>query len=45
VIAAGERVPAVQVWIDKGSDGFALDELVGERPFLLLFYVFDWSTT
>lgn len=47
MIAPGERVPAVRVWIDPdpGGDGLLLDSLAEEGPFLLLFYLFDWTGT
>jgi hypothetical protein len=45
VIGSGEQVPAAQVWIETDGDGFSLPELAADGPFLLLFYIFDWSTT
>jgi hypothetical protein len=32
------------VWCENG-DRVELEELAAERPVLLLFYLFDWSTT
>jgi hypothetical protein len=44
VIAVGERVPDVRVWVST-SESRALPELAADGPFLLLFYLFDWSST
>ncbi len=45
MIAPGERVDDVQVWLAP-NEAVRLAELVpeGER-LLLLFYLFDWSST
>jgi hypothetical protein len=45
VIEPGERVPGVQVWREPSTDPLALDALVAEGAVLLLFYLYDWSTT
>jgi hypothetical protein len=45
VIEAGERVPGVQVWQEPGNDPIPLDALHAEGPVLLLFYLYDWSST
>jgi hypothetical protein len=47
VIEPGSSVPAARVWIDPddGGDGFSLDELAADGPFLLLFYLYDWTGT
>jgi hypothetical protein len=44
VIAAGEPVPAARVW-KSTSRAVDLRALAEEGPYLLLFYVFDWSST
>jgi hypothetical protein len=31
-------------WLDNGR-ATELDELLGDGPILLLFYLFDWSST
>jgi peroxiredoxin len=31
-------------WLDDGTEA-ALEELLGDGPVLLLFYLFDWSPT
>jgi hypothetical protein len=48
VIGPGERVPQATVWIDPDDDGeggLALDALAADGPFLLLFYLYDWTST
>jgi hypothetical protein len=48
VIGTGEPVPSVTVWIDPddgGEGGVSLDALAADGPFLLLFYLFDWTGT
>jgi hypothetical protein len=44
VIAVGSPVPEARVWRST-SDSVALGDLAAEGPFLLLFYLFDWSST
>jgi peroxiredoxin len=44
VLTAGDRVPAARVQRAPGEE-IALDELVADGPVLLLFYLFDWSST
>jgi hypothetical protein len=44
----GEPVPSVTVWIDPDDgreDGLSLDALAADGPFLLLFYLYDWTGT
>jgi hypothetical protein len=44
VIAVGEPVPDVRVWTsDRNPVG--LRELAPDSAYLLLFYLFDWSST
>jgi hypothetical protein len=47
MIEPGAPVPPVRVWPDPddGGDGLLLDQLAAEGPFLLLFYLFDWTGT
>jgi hypothetical protein len=45
VIGPGDRIPDVHVWHEPSTDPFALDTLVAGGPVLLLFYLYDWSTT
>jgi hypothetical protein len=44
VIAEGEQVPDAQVWLGR-NDPVNLSELSADGPFLLLFYLLDWSST
>jgi hypothetical protein len=44
VIAVGERAPEARVWRST-SESLDISTLSTERPFLLLFYLFDWSST
>jgi hypothetical protein len=45
VLATGDRIPAeASVWTAP-NERVALGELVAGRPVLLLFYLFDWSST
>jgi hypothetical protein len=47
VIGAGERIPSVRVWIEPGDDGggLLLDSLATDGPFLVLVYLYDWTST
>ena len=44
MLMVGDRVPHVTVWLTT-NEIVSLDELAAEGPFLLLFYLFDWSST
>jgi peroxiredoxin len=44
VLAIGEQIPDVQVWIGP-QERVSLSELAAEQPLLLLPYLFDWSST
>ena len=44
MLQVGERVPAARVWTSP-QESTTVDELVAEGPVLLLFYLFDWSST
>ena len=44
MIATGERLPDVRVWLAPDEDA-RLSGLGGGRPALFLFYLFDWSAT
>jgi hypothetical protein len=46
VIGTGERVPEARVWTDaRDRAGTMLATLAEEGPFLLLFYLYDWTST
>jgi hypothetical protein len=44
VIGAGEQVPDIRVWRSTREPAW-LRALAGDGPYLLLFYLFDWSST
>jgi peroxiredoxin len=44
MLAVGERIPDVRVWMAPREE-VSLRHLAAERPLLLLFYLFDWSST
>jgi hypothetical protein len=44
VIAVGERAPDARIWLTPNQDA-QLSELGDAGPYLLLFYLFDWSST
>ena len=44
MIAVGEHVPDARIWLTPNEDA-RLSELGEQCPYLLLFYVFDWSST
>ena len=44
MLAVGDSIPDVQVWTAP-NERVSLRELAAERPLLLLFYLFDWSST
>jgi peroxiredoxin len=44
VIAVGEHAPDACVWLTPNEDA-RLSELGEQGPYLLLFYLFAWSST
>jgi hypothetical protein len=44
MISVGKHVPAARVWLTP-RDEAELRELAEGSPYLLLFYLFDWSST
>jgi peroxiredoxin len=44
VIGPGDPVPDVRVWRST-REAVGLRELAAAGPYLLLFYLFDWSST
>jgi hypothetical protein len=44
VLAVGVPIPNAHVWTAP-QESATLSELVAEGPILLLFYLFDWSST
>ncbi|HVD66375.1 MAG TPA: hypothetical protein VNB65_05695 [Gaiellaceae bacterium] len=44
MIQVGDAAPAARVWLTPRDDA-ELRELAERSPYLLLFYLFDWSST
>ncbi len=44
MLGVGEQIPDAQVWLGP-RERVSLRELAAEKPLLLLFYLFDWSST
>jgi hypothetical protein len=44
MLGVGDRVPAATVWAEPRVRR-RLDELLADGPALLVFYLFDWSST
>jgi hypothetical protein len=44
VLQVGEQIPDAKVWLGP-QERVALRELAPEHSLLLLFYLFDWSST
>ena len=44
MIGEGDHVPDVEVWRST-TESLTLRDLAGESPYLLLSYLFDWSST
>ena len=44
MLAVGERIPDARVWTTP-HESATLGEIVAGGPILLLFYLFDWSST
>jgi len=44
MIAIGAPAPDARVWVTPNDDA-QLAELAEDGPYLLLFYLFDWSST
>ena len=44
MIEPGEPTPQARVWRST-TESLDLRELAAEGPYLLLFYLFDWSST
>jgi hypothetical protein len=44
VLAVGERAPEARVWIGP-NEPVSLRDLHADGTILLLFYLFDWSST
>ena len=44
MLQVGEQVPEAQVWTAP-QERASISELAAEKPLLILFYLFDWSST
>ena len=44
MLAVGDRIPDARVWTTPQEDA-KLADIVRDGPILLLFYLFDWSST
>ncbi len=44
MLAVGDRIPEARVWTTP-RESATLREIVGDGAILLLFYLFDWSST
>jgi peroxiredoxin len=44
VLAVGDRIPEATVWLSSREQA-RLTEIAEDGPILLLFYLFDWSST
>jgi hypothetical protein len=45
MLGVGDRIPAAQVWIGAGADPVTLDSIADGAPYLVFFYLYDWSAT
>jgi hypothetical protein len=44
MLTVGDRIPEARVWTTP-QETATVEQLVAEGPILLLFYLFDWSST
>jgi peroxiredoxin len=44
MLAVGDRIPDARIWTTP-QENATIADLVGNGPILLLFYLFDWSST
>ena len=44
MLQVGEQIPDATLWLGP-QERVSLRELAAEQPILLLFYLFDWSST
>ena len=44
MLSPGDRIPAARVWTTP-QESATLEQIVSDGPILLLFYLFDWSST
>jgi hypothetical protein len=44
MLAVGDRIPEAMVWVGP-REQHTIEEIVEDGPVLLVFYLFDWSST
>lgn len=44
MLTIGDRIPEARVWTTP-QETATVEQLIAEGPILLLFYLFDWSST
>jgi hypothetical protein len=44
MLTVGDRIPEALVWTTP-QESATIEQLVADGPILLLFYLFDWSST
>jgi hypothetical protein len=44
MLAVGDRIPQASAWVGP-REQHTMEEIVADGPVLLLFYLFDWSST
>ncbi len=44
MLDVGDQIPDAQVWMGP-REQVSLRDLAAEKPLLILFYLFDWSST
>jgi peroxiredoxin len=44
MLAVGDRIPDARVWTTP-NESATLADIIRDGPILLLFYLFDWSST
>ena len=45
MIEKGQPMPRVDVWPAPAAAPIGLDSLIADGPVLLVFYLYDWSST
>jgi len=44
MLTVGDRIPEARIWTTP-QESATVEQLVADGPILLLFYLFDWSST
>ena len=45
MLGAGDPMPPARVWLRSGADAVTTDSIAAGAPCLILFYLYDWSST